>query len=192
MLFAHLDRAERTVPLAALARSGDRLHILYHNIAERENRLQVSDYSGFGFPSTTGRGGYSLLPLESILKAFRPSPLSQSSRPSHGPSRLHRIFHMRGCLHHQVQDRLLGANDAQPLKLGARINTSHQRLIVRFLFVAQLYVEQAQLVPLWPCLPTFEQVTGRCRCAGHERDAPRVYHWYSHKDFLPPCQARVI
>src|SRR5690348_10680211 len=144
------------------------LHIFDHDIAERNDLQEVSDDTNFRFTSTPGRGGKALLAVESVIKPLWASPLTGSSRPSHDSSRLHRVFDMTRSFHHQVQDRLPTANDAVAFKLGTWVNTNSQRLIIGFLCVAELHVEQAQLVPLGARLATFEQVARFGGSTGHQ------------------------
>src|SRR5947208_12205351 len=146
MFFAHLDRAEGAVPLASLPFACDGLHILNHDIGEWQHLLQVHDDTGFGFPSTACRRWDPLLALRPISKPFGSVPLAVSPCPSHGPACLDGSLYMVGCLYHQVDDGLFRPTHTEAFKLAAWINSCHQRLIVRVLLVAQLHVEESELV----------------------------------------------
>src|SRR6266567_3233004 len=150
MLFAHLNRAKRSVPLAAFAWARHGLHVLNHHVHQWKHSLQLHDHSGLGFPSTARRRRYSCLSLEAIVKPLWSAPLALSSCPPHGSAGLDGLLDVIGCFHHEVEHGLLRANYTVALELTAWINSHDKKLIVRFLFVAQLHVEQSELISLWP------------------------------------------
>src|SRR5712691_2740789 len=92
------------------------------------------------------------------------------------------LFHMVGCFRHQVQHSVTGPHHAIALELGAWVNACYKGLGVRLLRVAELDVEEAQLVAFGPRLPALEEVAGFGGRTRHERDTPRVNDWYSQRD----------
>ena len=84
---------------------------------------------------------------------------------------------MNGRFCHEVEDGILGTRHAIALELASGINARHKRLIVRFLLIRELDVEQPRLVPFGPRLAAFEQVASFGGRAGHLGDAPRVNNW---------------
>jgi hypothetical protein len=86
-------------------------------------------------------------------------------------------------LRHEVEDGVFGAHHADAFKLAARINPNHKGLIGGGLLIAQLDIEQAQLVAFGAGLPTFEQVASFGRGARHEGDPSGVDNWYSQRPF---------
>src|SRR5438128_1957735 len=78
VLLADLHRAKRAVPLASLARSGRRLHVLHHHIGERYDLLEVCDHPRFGLPPAPGRRRYPARTLEAIIAPLRSPPLAMA------------------------------------------------------------------------------------------------------------------
>ena len=145
----------------------------------------MSQHPCFGLPAAAGRGREPLLPGQPVLIACWTAPAAFASGPAHPPARLHCRLDMGGRFDHQVQHGLLGADHAVPLKLGARISPDHQGLIVRLLLIGQVHVEQAQLISLRMGLAHFEQGSGLGRRTGHQRDAPPIDHWNTHREGFP-------
>jgi len=177
VLFAHLYRAEGNIPLATLALACNGPDILKHDIRKRHNLLELGDNAGLGLPTTPGGGRYALFAVQAIIEAFGPPPLAKAPCPPHGPSRLHGIFNMIRCLYHEIEHRVFCANDAEAFKLTARIDTSHKLLIVWFLLVAELDIEDPQLIPLRFRFARFEQVTGFRGRARHECNPAGINDW---------------
>ncbi len=86
---------------------------------------------------------------------------------------------MTRCLRHEVEDGVLCANHAEPLKLGAGIKAGHHLLIVGFLLVTELDVEQSQLVPFGACFAALKQVACLGRRTGHQCHSSRINDCYS-------------
>lgn len=174
MFFAHLNRAKGCIPLASLSGSRDRSNVFHNGIRQRENLSQLRNNPHFGFPSASRGRGDAVLAVQTIREAFGPSPLAKASCPSHGPSNLDSILDVIGGLNHQIDDSSIASHDAEALKFASRINPYNQRLIVGLLRVTQLNTEQAELVPLWSCFATLEEMAGFGRRAGHLGDASAI------------------
>lgn len=142
VLFADLQRTKRSIPLASLTTTCHCLHILHDSISEWHNRQEVCYDAGFGFPPATSRWWYPLLSVEPIVKALLPSPFAVPSRSSHGSSRLNGILDVIECFCHEIEHRVFCPNYAIAFKLASRIDSYHKLLIVWFLFVTELDVEQ--------------------------------------------------
>src|SRR6266566_5144278 len=149
VFFPHLNWTERTIPCAALPFAGDRLDILHDHIREWKDGQKVLNHTRFGFPSTTCGWWDTALASEPIIKSLGPAPFARPPCSSHSSSRLDCILYVIRGLKHQVEDGLLGTNHTQALKLTPWIDAHHKRLVSRFLFVAQLDVEEPQFIPLW-------------------------------------------
>jgi len=187
VLFPDLDRAKRPVPLAPFALAGHSLHILNHHSGEWQYFLQLSNHPRFGFPATSGRRRHPLLAVEAIVKPLGSSPFAVSSCSSHGSPRFDSFFDVIGCLCHETEHGILGANHTEALKLASWVYAHSQRLIVWLLLIDQLDVEQAKFVSLWSRLATLEEVASFHRRTGHELYPACIHNWYSHKDCLSPC-----
>ena len=133
-----------------------------------------------------------MLALEAIREALGSAPLAVPPCSSHGPPRLHGLFDMMGCLHHQIEDGLVCAHHTEPLEGGPRIDASHKRLISGLLFVAQLHVEQAQFVALGLGLSTPQQVACFGGSTRHEGYPTRINYGYSQGISLLQVRAWVI
>src|SRR6266446_3766802 len=143
MLFAHLHRTESRIPFTPCPWTGDGLHIFHHGIREWQNGLEVSDDAGFGLPPTACRGWDTSLAVMTVIKALRASPLAKSTSTPHGSPCLDGLLDVIGCFRHEIDHAVFGPNDAEAFKLTAWVDAYHKRLIVRLLFVGELYVEQA-------------------------------------------------
>ena len=187
VLFPDLDRAKRPVPLAPFALAGHSLHILNHHSGEWKHFLQLSNHPRFGFPATSGRRRHPLLAVEAIVKALGSSPFAMSSCSSHGSPRFDSFFDVIGCLCHETEHGILGANHTEALKLASWVYAHSQRLIVWLLLIGQLHIEQAKFVSLWSRLATLEEVASFHGRTGHELYPACIHHCYSHKDCLSPC-----
>lgn len=185
MLFANLNRAECGIPLPILARASHGLHIFYHSIRERQNLFQLSYHTGFGFPSAPRRRGNALFTLEAIVETLGSAPLAMPPPPSHGSPDLYGIFDVRRGFHHQIKHRVLCANDTEALKFTPWVDAHDQGLVIRFLLIAQLDVEQTELVPLWPGIATLKQVASFGRSAGHLWDALAINNGKTHRKGFP-------
>src|SRR3989442_3821646 len=139
----------------------------------------MSDDADFGFPSAPCRGRKTLFAVEAIVKPLGASPLPPTSGTAQRASRLDGIFDILGRLHHQVEHGVLGTDHTEPFKFAARIDTHDERLIVRFLLLGELDVEQAQFVSLWPRLAILEQMAGFSGCTGHQSHPACIHDWYS-------------
>lgn len=174
MLFAHLDRAEGGIPLPSRTGTSDGLHILNHRIREGQPFLELSHKTGFGFPSTSRRGGNALCAVETVLEAFGSPPLTKPPCPAHGSAHFHRFLHMVGRFHHQIEYRVLRSNDTETLELRSGIDPDHQGLIGWFLLVSELDCKQSELVPPGLGLATLEQMASFRRGTRHERDTSAI------------------
>ena len=167
VFFADLHRTEGPVPLPALAGTAHGLHVLDHHHRERQDGLQLLDHPRFGLPSAARRGRNAVLALDAIVEPFGASPLAMPSRPAHGATHFDRLFHVVGCFRHEGEHRVFCPHHAVALELGAGVNARHQRLVVRFLFVREVHVEETELVALWSRLSALEKVTRFGGRAGH-------------------------
>jgi hypothetical protein len=180
VVFADLHRAKSGVPFPPFACFCHSLHIFHDHISKGQDRAQMGDDPGFGFPATTGGRRDALLAPESIVDAFGPTPHATPAYASHGPSGLDGLFDMCWGLDHQMKHRLFGTNHTEPLEGATRINANHQSLIIRVLFMAQLDKEQAQFIAPGISTPLFEQEASFGRVTGHEWHASAINHCDTH------------
>jgi hypothetical protein len=192
VFFANLHRTEEPVPLATFAGSSHGLHVLHHHLGDRQNLQEMRHHPRFGLPPAARRGRNAVLPLEPVVGPLGPAPLAVPPRPAHGAAHLDRLFHVVWRFRHEVEHRLFGADHAVALERASGVNARHKRLVVRFLFVGELHVEQAQLVAPWSRTPALEQSARFGRRAGHQLHASTIDDWDSHKDFLSPGRGRGV
>src|SRR6266699_1092060 len=87
---------------------------------------------------------------------------------------------------HEVEDGVLCSHHTHPFKLAARIDPNDQWLMVGFLLVAQLHIEQPYFVALWSCFATLEQVACFGGSTRHERNPACVNNRDSQGISLAP------
>jgi hypothetical protein len=143
MLFANLDRAKGRIPRALLAFAGLSIHIFHDHIRERHNGEQMSHNPCLCLPSASRRGGNTARTREPVLAATGTSPFAEPTRSAHDPAGLDGFLDVIGGLNHEMQDGIACPNDTEALELRPWIDAKHKRLIVWFLLVRELHVEQA-------------------------------------------------
>jgi hypothetical protein len=62
---------------------------------------------------------------------------------AHRPTDFDRLLYMIGGFHHQMKHGVFGPHDAEALKLRARINSSHEELVVRILLITELHIKKS-------------------------------------------------
>ncbi len=177
VVFADLDRAKGRIPRAFLAFACHRLHIFHNHIRERQKNKQMSNDPCFGFPSASRRWGNAPRTSEPILAATGTSPFAEPTRSAHDPARLDGFLDVIRSLNHEMQDGISYPDNTEALKCTARIDANHKRLILWFLLVGELNVEDAEFVAFGSRLATLEQVASLPRRAGHEGNPMCIDDW---------------